>query len=258
MDRWHLRTPVSSLNEIERKESLGTSLGEVRISLREPPWASLVAQLVLPAMWETWVWSLGREDPLGGEKGRATHSSILAWRTPWTVCGRKESDTTEWLFCFTLGEVGGGDESVHLRRLEPSWSLLVNWAQLQASSRHLFLSTVSTVGQELENFRPVSLIWPATCFCKELFIWIQSCLPVYVSSSGAFTTWAKDCLVAELEIFTSQPFLAKVCHLCSEVWTSLCAGSRVVSLWKFQLRKDREHRPKGTRPCPLPLTLLDS
>ena len=41
-------------------------------------WASLVAQLVknLPAMWETWVRSLGWEDPL--EKGKATHSSILA------------------------------------------------------------------------------------------------------------------------------------------------------------------------------------
>ena len=35
----------------------------------------------LPAMWENWVQSLGREDPL--EKGRATHSSILAWRIPW-------------------------------------------------------------------------------------------------------------------------------------------------------------------------------
>ena len=48
-------------------------------------WASLVAQLVKnpPAMWETWVLSLGWEDPL--EKGMATHSSILAWRTPWTV-----------------------------------------------------------------------------------------------------------------------------------------------------------------------------
>ena len=48
-------------------------------------WASLVAQLVknLPAMWETWIRSLGWEDPL--EKGKATHSSILAWRTPWTV-----------------------------------------------------------------------------------------------------------------------------------------------------------------------------
>ena len=61
--------------------------------------ASLVAQLVnnLPTMPETWVWSLGWEDPL--EKGKATHSSILAWRIPWTYSpwGRKESDTTEWL-----------------------------------------------------------------------------------------------------------------------------------------------------------------
>ena len=46
-------------------------------------WASLVAQRIkhLPAMQETWVWTLGREDPL--EKGMATHSSILAWRIPW-------------------------------------------------------------------------------------------------------------------------------------------------------------------------------
>ena len=43
-----------------------------------------VAQEVknLPAMQETWVRSLGWEDPL--EKGKATHSSILAWRIPWT------------------------------------------------------------------------------------------------------------------------------------------------------------------------------
>ena len=46
--------------------------------------ASLVAQMVknLPALQETQVQSLGREDPL--EKGVATHSSILAWRIPWT------------------------------------------------------------------------------------------------------------------------------------------------------------------------------
>ena len=46
-------------------------------------WASLVAQLVkhLPAMQETPVWFLGWEDPL--EKEMATHSSILAWKTPW-------------------------------------------------------------------------------------------------------------------------------------------------------------------------------
>ena len=47
-------------------------------------WVSLVAQLVKnpPAMLETWVQSLGWEDPL--EQGKATHSSILAWRIPWT------------------------------------------------------------------------------------------------------------------------------------------------------------------------------
>ena len=47
--------------------------------------ASLVAQLVKnpPAEWETWVWSLGWEDPL--EKRKAAHSSILAWSIPWTV-----------------------------------------------------------------------------------------------------------------------------------------------------------------------------
>ena len=47
--------------------------------------ASLVAQGVKnpPALWETWVQSLGWENSL--EKGKATHSSILAWRIPWTV-----------------------------------------------------------------------------------------------------------------------------------------------------------------------------
>ena len=46
---------------------------------------SLVAQAEKnpPAMWETWVQSLGQEDSL--EKGTATHSSILAWRIPWTI-----------------------------------------------------------------------------------------------------------------------------------------------------------------------------
>ena len=47
-------------------------------------WTSSVAQMVknLPAMQKTWVRSLGWEDPL--EEGKATHSSILAWRIPWT------------------------------------------------------------------------------------------------------------------------------------------------------------------------------
>ena len=64
---------------------------------------SFVAKLVKnpPAMWETWVRSLGWEDPL--EKGKAIHSSILTWRIPWTVqsTGCKETDTTEQLSLVT-------------------------------------------------------------------------------------------------------------------------------------------------------------
>ena len=67
----------SACNAGDPGEGIGYSL--------QYSWASLVAQLVknLPAMWETWVRSLGGEDPL--EKGKATHSSNLAWRIPWTV-----------------------------------------------------------------------------------------------------------------------------------------------------------------------------
>ena len=63
--------------------------------------ASLVAQTVkrLPTLWETRVRALGREDPL--EKEMATHSSILAWKIPWTEepgrlqsMGSQKSQTT--------------------------------------------------------------------------------------------------------------------------------------------------------------------
>ena len=72
---------------------------------------SLVAQTVkhIPTMWETWVQSLGQEDLL--EKEMVTHSSILAWKIPWTekpgrlqAIGSQELDTTERLhFHFSLG-----------------------------------------------------------------------------------------------------------------------------------------------------------
>ena len=64
---------------------LGRSAGEGTGYPLQYSWASLVGQLVKnpPAMWETWVQSLGWEDPLA--KGKATHSSIVAWRIPWTV-----------------------------------------------------------------------------------------------------------------------------------------------------------------------------
>ena len=79
----------------------GSSLGEGIGYPLQYSWASLVAWLVnnTPAMWETWVQSLGWKDPL--EEGMATHSSILAWRIPmdrgaWQakVHGITESDMT--------------------------------------------------------------------------------------------------------------------------------------------------------------------
>ena len=61
-------------------------------------WAFLVAQIVknMPTMQETQVWSLGQNDPL--EKGMATHSSILAWRIPWTEEPRGlQSTELQWV-----------------------------------------------------------------------------------------------------------------------------------------------------------------
>ena len=62
-------------------------------------WASLVAQIVKnpPAVWDTWVLSLGQEDPL--EEEMTTHSSILAWRIPWT-------EEPGWLQSMGLQRVG--------------------------------------------------------------------------------------------------------------------------------------------------------
>ena len=74
-------------NPMDRGAWQATVYGIARVEcdlVTKPPPASLVAQLAKnpPAMWETWVQSLGWEDPL--EKGMATHSSILAWRIPRT------------------------------------------------------------------------------------------------------------------------------------------------------------------------------
>ena len=95
-------------------------------------WASLVVQLVKnpPAMWETWVQSLGWEDTL--EKGMATHSSILAWRIPWTIVpwGRKESDTTERLSLYftTLPLTTGSEMSTRSGRpLRPYVVLVLSY-----------------------------------------------------------------------------------------------------------------------------------
>ena len=81
-------------------------------------WASLVAQRLkcLPARQETWVQSLGQEDPL--EKEMATHSSILAWRIPWT-------------------EEPGGLLSMGSQRVRHDWA---TWLSFFLSSYHQLIN----------------------------------------------------------------------------------------------------------------------
>ena len=91
----------------------GRSTGKGICYPLQDSWASLVAQLVKkpPAMWETWVRSLGWEDP--PEKGKAIHSSILAWRIPWIVESMESHRVrhdwvtfiftcTNWSLCFLI------------------------------------------------------------------------------------------------------------------------------------------------------------
>ena len=109
-------------------------------------WASLVAQMVkkLPAMWETWVQSLGQEDPL--EKEMATHCNILAWRLQWTEepdgyspLGHKESDMTEWLILI-------------LRNLDIYLVSEIIFREILAACANLFIPiAVSFLGQKVLN-----------------------------------------------------------------------------------------------------------
>ena len=83
-----VRSPLADARDVRDAGSSpgsGRSPGKGKGYPLQYSWASLVAQLVknVPAMRESWVRSLGWEDPL--EKGKATQSSILAWRIPWTV-----------------------------------------------------------------------------------------------------------------------------------------------------------------------------
>ena len=84
----------AAMQETPAISGLGRSAGEGIDYPLQYSWASLVAQLVKnsPAMWETWVQSLGWEDPL--EKGKATHSSRYFGLENYM---KKESDTTEQL-----------------------------------------------------------------------------------------------------------------------------------------------------------------
>ena len=96
-----------------------------------------MAQLVKnpPAMWETWVWYLSWEDPL--EKGKATHSKILAWRIPltvWSTASQRvghdwatslNSSKATVYHSWVLSECGGRGVNINFSKLRWSPSILV-------------------------------------------------------------------------------------------------------------------------------------
>ena len=125
---------------------LGRSPGEGTGYPLQYSWVSLVDQLVKnsPAMQETWVWSLGWEDPLA--KWKATHSSILAWRIPWTVQSMESQrvghDWVTFTFTFFL------------------YRSLTHWC----SSRSLSCATFSSHSAHWSTFRAsvtISILIPA-------------------------------------------------------------------------------------------------
>ena len=103
-------------------------------------WASLLAQLVknLPATWETWVLSVGWDDP--PEKGKATHSSILAWRNSKSL---KELDMTEWLslYCQIKAKLDRGKS--HCKHHQNSLNHVTNTALSFSFSRFFFIEICS-------------------------------------------------------------------------------------------------------------------
>ena len=114
----------------------GRSTGEGIGCPLQYSWASLMTQLVknLPATLETWVWSLGWEDHL--EKGKATHSTILAWRIPWTVYSMGwQRVRHKWVtFTFNRDSVSWG-HCVGVTEPVPHLSGAVGWYTLTRGCR---------------------------------------------------------------------------------------------------------------------------
>ena len=114
--------------------------------------ALLVAQMVshLSPMQETWVWYLGQEDPL--EKGRAAHSSVLAWRIPWT-------------------EEPGRLQSMGSQRVGHDWATSLSKPKIFANERILLSSALEQKGKCL----------------RTLFSWIFFLFLSFVLSSCSYT-----------------------------------------------------------------------
>ena len=130
-------------------------------------WASLVAQLVknLLAMWETWVWFLGWEDPL--EKRMAAHSSILAWRISWTIVhgvGKSWTQLSNFHFHYYLFLLGWALVTAHWIFTCDMWDL-VPWPGIEPR-----LPALGEQSLRQWTIREVVHIFSRWCFCR----WLRS------------------------------------------------------------------------------------
>ena len=116
-----------------------------------------------PAMQDTWVWSLGQEDPL--EEGMATHSSILAWRIPWT-------------------EESGGIWSIGLQRVRHNWSDLA-CTHIHSSPVGPFCRITSLFYEILFSFDS-PLTFDSSSFTGPLNAAIPKFYPWFLGSSVSF------------------------------------------------------------------------
>ena len=128
--------------------------------------ASLVAQMVKnpPAMQETWVRSLGWEDPL--EKGKATYSSILVWRIPWTLQSvGSQRVGHDWVtFTFTFMRIKPKCGKL-FRRLEYHTILPVSWETcMQVKKKQLESCMEQLAGSRLRKEYNRAVCGHPACF----------------------------------------------------------------------------------------------
>ena len=146
-----------------RKPGLDSWVGKIlwrreQLSLQYS-WASLVTQKVKnpPAMWETWVRSLGWEDPL--EKGMATHSTSLAWTIPWT-------EEPGGLQCMGLHRVGQATfTSQPLPVTLLSLQIGPSAAGKQAQGSHWFCTVMSCMVTISHNVTVTEIMYTINVMC---------------------------------------------------------------------------------------------
>ena len=181
-------------------------------------WPSLVAQLVknLPVEQDTWVRSLGWEDLL--EKGKATHSSILAWRIPWTVQSMGSQRVGHAWVTFTFDGHGALRGSSFLGAWDPVYWVLEtqSWAESYTRHQHCWVwghhpdtwlwQVMSFLWSLMASFYSPPQCWefsrPACSFPSRTaempLILIEKCTRTKLSKEKKKNCWKNFCVASSL------------------------------------------------------------